>query len=138
MGIQKEVFLINETDKSGYSAEVVNSIDRKEVDTVFVESPNSGEEAPLTSKTLNTGGKVNIEYSVGGDQITAKYSTNVDPELVGVTLIQARSAAGCAGAVLLGAQQLWDPHSKSRPRRSQSLLGLRWLRLPWQPDLVLS
>lgn len=70
---------------------------------MFVESPNSGEEALLTSKTLNTGGKVNIEYSVGGgDQITAKYSTNVDPELVGVTLIQARSAAGCAGAVLLG------------------------------------
>lgn len=69
---------------------------------MFVESPNSGEEALLTSKTLNTGGKVNIECSVGGDQITAKYSTNVDPELVGVTLIQARSAAGCAGAVLLG------------------------------------
>ena len=69
---------------------------------MFVESPNSGEGALLTSKTLNTGGKVNIEYSVGGDQITAKYSTNVDPELVGVTLIQARSAAGCAGAVLLG------------------------------------
>jgi len=69
---------------------------------VFVESPNSGEEALLTSKTLNTGGQVNIEYSVGGDQITAKYSTNVDPELVDATLIQTRSAAGCAGAVLLG------------------------------------
>lgn len=66
MGIQKEVFLINETDKSGYSAEVVNGIDRKEADTMFVESPNSGEEALLTSKTLHTGGKVNIEYSVGG------------------------------------------------------------------------
>ena len=69
---------------------------------MFVESPNSGEEALLTSKTLNTGGKVNIEYSVEGDQITAKYSTNVDPELVDATLIQPRSAAGCAGAVLLG------------------------------------
>ena len=69
---------------------------------MFVESPNSGEEALLTSKTLNTGGQVNIEYSVGGDQITAKYSTNVDPELVDATLIQTRSAAGCAGAVLLG------------------------------------
>ncbi|MDK4330288.1 hypothetical protein [Corynebacterium accolens] len=102
MGIQKEVFLINETDKSGYSAEVVNGIDRKEADTMFVESPNSGEEALLTSKTLNTGGKVNIEYSVGGDQITAKYSTNVDPELVDATLIQTRSAAGCAGTILVG------------------------------------
>ncbi|MER0001228.1 hypothetical protein ACUY20_12020 [Corynebacterium segmentosum] len=102
---QKErqaLLVINNADESGYSAEVVNGNVRKEADTVFVESPKGEEEALPTSKTLTTGEKVNIEYSVEGDQITAKYSTNVDPELVDATLIQPRSAAGCAGAVLLG------------------------------------
>lgn len=99
---RQALLVINDADESGYSAEVVNGDVRKEADTVFVESPNGEEEALPTSNTLTTGEKVNIEYSVEGDQITAKYSMNVDPELVDATLIQTRSAAGCAGAVLLG------------------------------------
>ncbi|MCG7233283.1 MULTISPECIES: hypothetical protein [unclassified Corynebacterium] len=99
---QQALLVINDANESGYSAEVVNGNVHKEADAVVVESPNGKEEALPTSKTLITGEKVNIEYSVEGNQIAAKYSTNVDPELVDATLIQTRSAAGCAGAVLLG------------------------------------
>ena len=99
---QQALLVINDANESGYSAEVVNGNVHKEADTVFVESPNGKEEALPTSKTLTTGEKVNIEYSVEGDQVTAKYSTNVDPELVDATLIQTRSTAGCLGAVILG------------------------------------
>lgn len=99
---QQALLVINDATESGYSAEVVNGNVHKEADAVVVESPNGKEAALPTSKTLTTGEKVDIEYSVEGDQVTAKYSTNVDPELVDATLIQPQSAAGCAGAVLLG------------------------------------
>ena len=99
---RQALLVINDADESGYSAEVVNGIVRKEADTVFVESPKGEKEALPTSKTLTTGEKVNIEYSVEGDQITAKYSTNVDPELVDAALSQPRSTAGCVGAILVG------------------------------------
>lgn len=40
---------------------------------------------------------------VEGNRITAKYSIDVDPVLVGATLIHPYSAAGCASSILLGA-----------------------------------
>lgn len=99
---QQALLVINDANESGYSAEVVNGNVHKEADAVVVESPNGKEEALPTSKTLTTGEKVDIEYSVEGNQIAAEYSTNVDPELVDATLIQTRSAAGCAGTILVG------------------------------------
>lgn len=99
---QQALLVINEADESGYSAEVVNGNVHKTADAVFVESPTGEKEALPTSKTLTTGDVVNIDYSVEGNQLTAKYSMDVDPDLVGTTLIRPYSAAGCAGAVLLG------------------------------------
>ena len=99
---QQALLVINEADESGYSAEVVNGNVHKTADAVFVESPTGEKEALPTSKTLTTGDVVNIDYSVEGNQLTAKYSMDVDPALVGTTLIRPYSAAGCAGAVLLG------------------------------------
>ena len=69
---QQALLVINDANESGYSAEIVNGNVHKEADAVVVESPNGKEEALPTSKTLTTGEKVDIEYSVEGNQIAAK------------------------------------------------------------------
>lgn len=99
---QQALIVINSADESGYSAEVVNGSAQKEGNTVLVEAPTGETETLPTSKTLTTGEIVDIEYSVEGNQITAKYSTDVDPGLTGATVVRPYSTAGCAGSILLG------------------------------------
>lgn len=99
---RQALLVIDKADESGYSAEVVNGNVHKDAGAVFIESPTGEKTALPASKTLTTGEVVNIEYSVDGNQLTAKYSINVDPALVGSTVMRPQSAAGCAGAVLLG------------------------------------